>query len=455
MSSDAGTNILQAKEDSLTGTRCNVSLTEDRDGGTVEHVGLLQHTTEQTRATTSNISAKPPHGGERSSGYTFGDTYVGHNGVAILGDVDNRMTNTTTIYAVRDKRSRLEALAMSLLSGAAGGAIVRYSAASCHKDDGNAQNTTKVASTTTRTPSPDPWRPEMVSLIDTSSLPALPSGQTFTHSTPLAFAKTTSDAPLQYQLNCCERVYPERHVTRRSKSLKGASASVNTAALGYKKVLILRLRAARTTRYHFLIQKLTSHCDVVIVDNIKKALNRINNITQPLDVVLVYDQSILTASEDPSSLAGQFLTSLARFTSDGGTTVFGPHFDKSIQCRSIVNLFIGFWALPPEIVADSSSTQFLVSSALARRIAAALSYYFRAAVKQLRTSPDNSVCITVTNHIGDGSTLRLIQGPRRRSASERFLAFVEHGKGKVGFLGKVGSKQDTCRIVFAMLDLPW
>lgn len=142
-----------------------------------------------------------------------------------------------------------------------------------------------------------------------------------------------------------------------------------------------------------------------------------------------------------------------RFTCKGGITVLGPLCDESIEIRVIANLFIEFWALRQKIAVDSSSTHFLVLVALARRLAAALSHYFRAIAKRLRTPADNSDPMSAMNHTRNNSPLIYVKGPRPRSASEQLLVFVECGQGKVGILGKVSSKQDTCCIIFAMLGL--
>jgi len=77
MTSDTGTNILPIKEDSPTGRRRNLSITDDRDEGTVEHEAILQHTTEQTRATASdNEVSKSVPALPRTNG-TF-RTYMGY-----------------------------------------------------------------------------------------------------------------------------------------------------------------------------------------------------------------------------------------------------------------------------------------------------------------------------------------------------------------------------------------
>jgi hypothetical protein len=146
----------------------------------------------------------------------------------------------------------------------------------------------------------------------------------------------------------------------------------------------------------------------------------------------------------------QFLTDLVEFTYHGSTTLFGPDCSVPLGYQHIAGFFADFGSfggsLRPRCQAHSSWYHQRLQVVLQGH----LSYYFRSVAKQLTALACKADFVGATNAEDTVFIPSDIQGPRPRSSSERLLIFVEHGNGKLGFLGKVGSKQDTNRIISAM-----
>lgn len=144
---------------------------------------------------------------------------------------------------------------------------------------------------------------------------------------------------------------------------------------------------------------------------------------------------------------------LAQFASNGGTIIFGPECNIMTSQPSIADLLEDVWPVRLQPSSHSCRTQFWVSPRHARCVAGALSYYFKQVARQLLDDSYTSDSVYTIESAASASLPHEIWEPRFRSASERFLVFVEHGKGKLGALGKLGSKQDTYRMISHMLGL--
>ncbi|KAK5069098.1 hypothetical protein LTR64_008807 [Lithohypha guttulata] len=386
----------------------------------------------------------PAHGSSQpidvqTLGHIFGDTYVSHGAVAMQGDIHHTTKPKIVIYAGREKRSSLDVLVASLIGTTAGGAITTYTTAksSCRTPD-QKDNKDEDDGAKPWTSNIDDLHSERLILASTGP----GSSSLFSPHDATSYLGTE----VVPQLNMAEVKPPLLH-----RQCNMAYKTPRTTSLR-QSVIVLKVGNAQNARYRFFTQQLRMRSNVIVTDDFEEVLSVLPSQNSPKALV-IYDTPIPKATMSQSVVTHEAIQRIAEFVSSGGTIVFGPECNIMTRQPSIADLLEDVWPLQLRPSSQSCRTQFWVSPRLARCVAGALSHYFKRVARQLLDRSCASDSVYATESSAGASLPYGIWGPRYRSASERLLVFVEHGKGKLGVLGKLGSKQDTYRMISRMLSL--